>query len=154
MTNKLTLGSHYTNKNILRYCLSPILMMLFISIYGIVDGIFVSKFDSQDAFTGINLIMPVIAIVGGTGYMFGSGGSALASKFLGEKRRQDANKVFSMMIMFAFILGAILSVIMFHFIDDLVLVMAKVSPNTTELMIQKATLYGKILIMSELVNQK
>ena len=146
---KLTLASHYTIKNILRQCLAPISMMLFISIYGVVDGIFISQFDGPDAFAGINLIFPIVFIVGGTGFMFGSGGSALTSKLLGEGKRDDANKVFSMMIYFAFIVGVVLSTIFFPFIDDLVIALSKLSETTTPLMIEKATLYGRILICSQ-----
>ena len=146
---KLSLSSKFSIKNVLRQCASPILMMLFISIYGVVDGIFISQFDGPDAFAGINLIFPIVFIVGGTGFMFGSGGSALTSKLLGEGKRDDANKVFSMMIYFAFTLGVALSMILFPFIDDLVIAMSKLSDTTTQLMIDKATLYGRILICSQ-----
>lgn len=146
---RLNLGSHYTIKNILKQCASPILMMLFISIYGVVDGLFIANFDGSNAFAGVNLIYPVICIVGGTGFMFGSGGSALTSKLLGEKKNLEANKVFSMMIYFGFFVGAILSVITFHFIDDLVVALAKISTTSTPEMIEKATLYGRVLIMSQ-----
>lgn len=123
--------------------------MVFTSIYGIVDGFFIANFDSADAFAGVNLIMPIIYLVGGLGFMIGSGGSALTSKLLGEKKKEDANKVFSMMLIFGFILGSIVSIITFFFIDKITYAMASISKDTTQEMIDKAIFYGRILILGQ-----
>lgn len=124
-------------------------MMIFTSLYVAVDGIFVSNFVGGDAFAGINLIAPVIMIVGGLGFMFGSGGAALASKFLGEKRNDDANRVFTMMIEVSFLVVLIISLVMSFFIDDLVYALASLSQDSTQEMTDLAILYGRILIFGQ-----
>lgn len=146
---KIALSSHFTYKKILIQCLGPILMMIFTSLYVAVDGIFVSNFVGGDAFAGLNLIAPVVMIVGGIGFMFGSGGGALASKLLGEKKPDEANKVFTMMIEISFLLVLVISVVMFFFIDDIVKALASISQDTTQAMIEQGTLYGKILILGQ-----
>ena len=146
---KLTLGSHYTIKNIFRQCLAPVMSMFFVSIYSIVDGVFISAFDGPDAFAGIKLIFSIIMIIGGLGFMFSSGGSALASKFLGEKNNKDANRTFSMMVYFSFLVGLIFAIGLFFFIDPIVKSMAKIANDSTPLMIEKAVIYGQILILGQ-----
>lgn len=76
----IKLSDHFTYKKLLRFCLSPIIMMVFTSIYGVVDGLFVSNYVGKTAFAAINLVMPFIMIFGGIGFMFGTGGSALVAK--------------------------------------------------------------------------
>ena len=78
--------------------------MIFTSLYTVIDGLFISNFAGADAFAGMNLIAPITMIVGGIGFMFGSGGSALASKLLGEGKNKDADKVFTMMLVFSTII--------------------------------------------------
>ena len=85
--------------------------MVFISIYGVVDGFFVSNFAGKTSFASINLIMPFVMILGGIGFMIGTGGTALVSKVLGEGKKEKANEIFTMMIIFTLLLGALLSVI-------------------------------------------
>ena len=75
------LSDHFTYNKIFKAVIAPILMMIFTSIYGVVDGIFVSNFAQDGAFAGLNLIYPVIMIVGGVGFMIGTGGSALVSNY-------------------------------------------------------------------------
>lgn len=86
-------------------------MMIFTSIYGVVDGLFVSNFAGKTAFASINLVMPFVMILGGIGFMIGTGGTALVSKVLGEGKKEKANKIFTMMIIFTLLLGTLLSVI-------------------------------------------
>lgn len=86
-------------------------MMVFTSIYGVVDGLFVSNFVGKTAFAAINLIMPVDMIFGGVGFMLGTGGSALVAKTLGEQKREKANRYFTMMVWITVISGAVLSII-------------------------------------------
>ena len=80
---KIQLSDHFTYGKLFRFCLSPIIMMVFTSIYGVVDGLFVSNFVGKIPFAAINLIMPFIMILGGMGFMVGTGGSALVAKTLG-----------------------------------------------------------------------
>ena len=86
-------------------------MMVFTSIYGVVDGLFVSNFAGKTAFASINLVMPFVMILGGIGFMIGTGGTALVSKVLGEGKKEKANEIFTMMIIFTLLLGTLLSVI-------------------------------------------
>lgn len=86
-------------------------MMIVTSIYGVVDGFFVSNFVGKTPFAAINLIMPFIMILGGMGFMIGTGGTALVTKVIGENDSKKANQYFTMLIIFAMILGIVLSAI-------------------------------------------
>ena len=91
----ITLSDHFTYKKIFKFSISSILMMIFTSLYGIVDGFFISNYAGLDEYAGVNLIMPVIMIIGGIGFMFGTGGSALVGKLLGQKENDKANNLFT-----------------------------------------------------------
>lgn len=144
---KIHLSDHFTYKRILRFTLSPILMMLVTSIYWIVDGYFVSNYASSSAFAGVNLIFPIIMIVACVGFMFGAGGAALVGKYLGEKNLDKANKTFSMITYFTFGVGIILSVCFFFLIRPIALGFASInSIETTTEMIDNAVIYGRIMI--------
>ena len=108
---KIKLSDHFTYSKLLRFVFPSIIMMVFTSIYGVVDGLFVSNFAGKTAFASINLVMPFVMILGGIGFMIGTGGTALVSKVLGEGKKEKANKIFTMMIVFTLLLGALLSVI-------------------------------------------
>lgn len=108
---KIKLSDHFTYSKLLRFVFPSIVMMIFTSIYGVVDGLFVSNFAGKTAFASINLVMPFVMILGGIGFMIGTGGTALVSKVFGEGDREKANKIFTMMIIFTLLLGALLSVI-------------------------------------------
>lgn len=146
---RVSLSSHFTFRNIFRQVLTPILMMVFISLYGIVDGVFIANFDSQEAFAGVNLIFPLIMIVGGLGFMFGSGGSALASKLLGEKNRDEANKVFTMIVIVTFCVGLIASIGGFFLVEPFAIAMSKITTDCTQEMIDKAIIYGRVLMCGQ-----
>lgn len=148
---RVSLSSHFTYKKIFWQVITPILMMVFTSIYGIVDGFFVSNFDSEDAFAGVNLIFPLVILVGGIAYMFGSGGCALVSKFLGEKKREEACQVFTMLIIVLFIVGIVLSVGGFFLIKPAAIAMAKVTADISEAAVEKAISYGRILMLGQSV---
>lgn len=101
------LAGHYTYGRLLRYCLAPVAMMVFSSIYGVVDGFFVSNWAGQTAFAAINLIMPALMILGGLGFMYGTGGTALAARTLGEGKKELASRYFSMVIWTAVVTGVL-----------------------------------------------
>ena len=107
----IRLSDHFNLSRLMRFCLPSIIMMVFTSIYGVVDGYFVSNFVGKTAFAAVNLIMPFLMILGGVGFMVGTGGSALVAKCLGEKDDEKARRVFSMMIYLTLILGVTLSVL-------------------------------------------
>ena len=94
---KIQLSDHFTYGKLLRFTLPSIAMMIFTSIYGVVDGIFVSNFAGKTPFAAINLIMPYLMILGTIGFMVGTGGTALISKTLGMGDREKANEIFSML---------------------------------------------------------
>lgn len=107
----IQLSDHFTLGRLFRFCLPSVVMMVFTSIYGVVDGYFVSNFVGKTPFAGVNLIMPFLMILGGVGFMVGTGGSALVAKYLGEKNDDQARRVFSMMIILTIILGVSTSVL-------------------------------------------
>lgn len=93
---RIQLSDHFTYKRLLRFVISPILMMICTSMYSIVDGIFVSNFVGKTPFAAVNLIMPIMMGVAYIGFMFGTGGSAIVAKTLGEGKPEQANRYFSM----------------------------------------------------------
>ncbi len=105
---KIRLSDHFTYKTLLRFTLPSIAMMLFTSIYGVVDGFFVSNFVGNTPFAAVNFIMPFLMILGGIGFMFGTGGSALVAKTLGEGRREKACELFSLIIGVSFVTAVVL----------------------------------------------
>lgn len=96
----IQLSDHFTYARLFRFVLPSIVMMVFTSIYGVVDGLFVSNFAGKTAFASINLIMPFLIILGAMGFMLGTGGTALVSRVLGEGDKEHANKYFSMITLF------------------------------------------------------
>lgn len=144
---QIHLSDHFTFKKLLRFTLSPILMMLFTSIYWIVDGFFISNYVGSSAFAGVNLIFPVVMIVACVGFMYGSGGAALVSKYLGEGNKDKANKTFSLITYSALITGIVLTFAFVFLVRPIAQGFASVnSIHTTEEMIDNATIYGQIMI--------
>ena len=112
---KIQLSDHFTFSRLLKFTIPSIGMMIFTSIYSIVDGLFVSNFAGKVPFAAINLIMPLVMLFSGFGFMFGTGGSALVSKYLGEGKSDKANKTFSFVVYFSIAFGIIMSVV-FYFV--------------------------------------
>lgn len=111
MTDRIHLSDHFTYPKLLRFTLPSIIMMIFTSIYSVVDGLFVSNFVGKTAFAAVNLIMPLLGILGTFGYMFGAGGSALIAKTLGEKDRNRANRLFSLFVYLSVGFGALMALL-------------------------------------------
>lgn len=107
----IRLSEHFTYGKLIRFTLPTIIMMIFTSIYGIVDGIFVSNCVGSDAFAAVNFIWPVLMILGSVGFMIGTGGSALVSKTLGEGDKEKANRYFSMLIYLLITIGFIFTIV-------------------------------------------
>ena len=107
---ELKLSEHFTYKKIFRFALPSIVMMVFTSIYGVVDGTFVSNFVGKTPFAAVNLVWPFLMILGAFGFMIGTGGSALVAKTLGENKKEDANRYFTMLITLVVILGILLTI--------------------------------------------
>jgi len=106
----ISLSEHFGYGKLLRFTLPSVGMMIMTSVYGVVDGYFVSNYVGLTPFAAVNLIMPFLMILGGTGFMFGSGGSALIAKALGEGKKELANKTFSLLVYSDAVLGVIFSV--------------------------------------------
>lgn len=118
-------------------------MMAFTSLYSVVDGFFVSNFVGKTPFAAVNFIMPVLMILGSVGFMFGSGGSALVSKTMGEGEPDKARKLFSLFIYSTAVCGVIIAVISFIFIRPLAAFMGAEGE-----MLDNCVLYGRILLLS------
>ncbi|MGM9648324.1 MAG: MATE family efflux transporter [Eubacteriales bacterium] len=108
---KIQLSDHFTYRKLIRFVLPSIVMMIFTSIYGVVDGLFVSNFVGKTSFAAVNFIMPVIMVFGGVGFMIGTGGSAIVGQLLGEGRTDKARRIFSLMIYTTTALGVLLTAI-------------------------------------------
>ncbi len=137
----IQLSDHFTYKKLLRFVIPSIVMMVFTSIYGVVDGLFVSNFVGKTPFASINLIMPFIMILGGMGFMIGTGGTALVSKVLGEQHREKANRYFSIMVLFTLLLGAVLSIVGMIFMRPVAQFL-----GATDGMLDNCVLYGRIVV--------
>ena len=98
---------HFTYRKLLRTTVSPVIMMIFTSIYGVVDGLFLSNFTSKTAFAAVNFILPYLMLFGGLGFMFGTGGSALIAKTLGEGDSKRANEIFSSLFWVSLLAGTV-----------------------------------------------
>lgn len=138
---KIKLSDSFTYKELLRFTFPTVIMMVFISVYGVVDGFFVSNYAGKTAFAAINLIMPFVMILGGMGFMIGTGGTALVSKVMGEGDKERANKLFSMMILFTLVLGELLSLIGIALMRPI-----SVWLGATPEMLDDCVLYGRIVV--------
>lgn len=108
---KIQLSDSFSYGRLLRFVLPSVLMMVFTSIYGIVDGFFVSNFTNTTAFAAVNLMMPLLMILGAVGFMIGTGGTAIIAKTLGVGDKELANKYFSFLTYFTVISGVALAII-------------------------------------------
>lgn len=139
----IQLSEHFTYKKLFRFTLPSVIMLVFTSVYGVVDGFFVSNYTGKTAFTAVNFIMPVLMILGCFGFMFGTGGGALIAKTLGEGRKEKANNLFSMIVYCSIITGAVLAVLGLIFIRPI----AKLLGAEGELL-ENCVIYGRIILIS------
>ena len=141
MKQKIQLSDHFTYGKLFRFTLPSIAMMVFTSIYSVVDGFFISNFAGKTAFAALNLIWPFLMILGGMGFMIGTGGTALVSRYLGAGDREKANRYFAMMIELTILLGAALTAIGLLFMEPISRLL-----GATEEMVPDCVLYGRIVI--------
>lgn len=140
---KITLSDHFTFGRLFRFILPSVVMMIFTSIYGVVDGFFVSNFAGKTSFAAINLIMPAVMIFGAVGFMLGTGGSALVAKTLGEGDKDRANRYFSMIIKVVITVGIVLSVVGIVFMRNIAELL-----GATDILIDDCVLYGRIILVA------
>lgn len=139
----IQLSDHFNYKKLLRFTFPSIIMMVFTSIYGVVDGFFVSNFVGKTPFAAVNFIMPFLMILGAFGFMFGTGGSALISKTMGEGNRDKAKQLFSLFIYVSAILGTIIAVLGIIFIRPIA---AFLGAEGT--MLDNCVMYGRIILIA------
>lgn len=138
---KIQLSDHFNYRRLIRFVIPSVLMIIFTSIYGVVDGLFVSNFAGKTAFAAVNLIMPVLMVLGTVGFMFGAGGSAIVSKTLGEGNTEKANQYFSMLVYATIISGIILTIAGFIFLRPVAVLLGAAGD-----MLEGCVLYGRIII--------
>lgn len=141
MKKQMQLSDHFTYRRLLRFTLPSISMMIFASIYSVVDGFFVSNFAGKTPFAAINLIMPVLMILSTVGLMFGTGGSAIVAKAFGEGEAKKANRHFSLFVYVAFALGIVFAILGIVFIRPIAVLL-----GASDDMLENAVLYARIIL--------
>ncbi|MDE6907000.1 MAG: MATE family efflux transporter, partial [Lachnospiraceae bacterium] len=137
----IQLSDHFNCRRLLRFTLPSIVMMIFTSVYGVVDGFFVSNFVGKTSFAAVNFIMPFLMILGAVGFMFGAGGGALIAKTMGEGRHEKAQKLFSLFVYVTVICGIVIAVLGSIFIRPIA---AFLGAEGT--MLDECVLYGRVLL--------
>ena len=140
---KISLSDHFNYRKMLRFTVPSIVMMIFTSIYGVVDGFFVSNFVGKTPFAAVNFIMPVLMILGAVGFMFGAGGGALIARILGEGDRQRANSLFSLFVYVTAGLAAVLTVL-----SLLLLRPVATALGAEGQLLEDCVLYGRIILLA------
>lgn len=143
MKSRIHLSEHFTYSKLLRFTLPSIVMNIFASLYIIADGYFVANYAGKTEFAAVNLIMPVLNILGTIGYMFGVGGSALTAKTLGEKNREQANRLFSLIVLASSCLGFFMMASGFIFMRRVAVMLGAEGK-----LLEDCVLYGRIFILA------
>lgn len=140
---EIKLSDHFSYKKLFRFTLPSIIMMVFTSIYGVVDGFFVSNYVGKTQFAAVNFIFPLLMIFGAVGFMFGTGGSALIAKTYGEGKKDKAQKIFSLIVYTSIVCGIVIAVFGFVFIRPLASLLGAEGD-----MLDYGVTYGRILLLS------
>ena len=138
----IQLSDHFTYRRLIRFVIPSVAMMILTSIYGVVDGLFVSNFVGKTPFAAVNLVIPFTMILGAFGFMLGTGGTALVAKTLGEGRQEEANRIFSMLIYFALGLGVLLTIFGMAVLKRIVIKM-----GADDAMLRHCMIYGRIVLL-------
>lgn len=141
MHHTIQLSDHFNYGRLLRFTVPAMVMMIFTSIYSVVDGIFVSNFVGKTAFAAVNLIFPFLMLLGVVGSMLGTGGSALVAKTLGQRDRELANRIFSMLVVAGVVVGVVFCIIGFWLIEDIAMLLGARGD-----MVQLCVTYGRIIL--------
>ena len=140
---KIQLSDHFTTGRLIRFVLPSVVMMICTSVYSVVDGLFVSNYVGKVPFAALNLISPLLMIMGTIGFMIGTGGSALVAKTLGEGDKERANRYFSLLVYTAAVVGAALSVIGIALVRPLALLF-----GADEEMLEYCVIYARIILIA------
>ena len=138
----IQLSDHFTTKRLLRFALPSIVMMIFTSFYGVVDGIFVSNFTGSTPFASLNLVWPFIMILGGVGFILGVGGTALVSYQMGQGDKALANRPFSLLVYTGIGVGLLLSLLGELTMEPICRLM-----GASDAMLPYCLTYGRILML-------
>ncbi len=141
--NNIQLSDHFHYRRLLRFTMPAILMLIFTSVYSIVDGFFVSNFTGKTPFAAVNFIMPLLMILGCAGFMFGTGGGALIAKTIGVGDRKGANELFSLVVYAAALSGVILAVFDIVFLRPLASLM-----GADGQLLEDSVVYGRIILLA------
>lgn len=136
-------SNHFTYKKLLRFTLPSVVMMIFTSIYGVVDGFFVSNFVGKTPFAAVNFIMPFLMILGSVGFMFGTGGSALIAKTMGEGDHEKAKRLFSLIVYVSAACGIVIAALGFVFIRPIAALL-----GAKDTMLDDCVTYGRIILLA------
>lgn len=139
----IQLSEHFTYSKLLRFTLPSIVMMIFTSIYGVVDGYFVSNYVGKTPFAAVNFIMPFLMVLGAVGFMLGTGGSALISKTMGEGDRDKAKRIFSLLVYVGAALGIVIAALGIIFIEPVAVLLGAEGD-----MLADCVLYGRIILLA------
>ena len=140
---RIQLSDHFTYRRLLRFTLPSICMMIFTSIYGVVDGYFVSNFAGKTPFAALNLIYPVIMILSTIGFMFGTGGSAIVAICFGQGKKEQANRYFSLFVYLSFGLGIVFGILGIVFIRPIAVLL-----GANGELIEHCVIYARIILAS------
>ena len=140
---RIQLSDHCNYSKLLKFVLPSILMMICTSIYGVVDGLFVSNFVGKTHFAAVNLIMPFFMGIVTVGFMIGTGGSAIVAKTLGEGKKEKANEYFTMLICLTTILGIIVTVLGQLFLRPIIIIL-----GAKGILVEYCVTYGRIVLSS------
>ena len=143
MKQPIQLSDHFSYRRLIRFTLPSIGMMIFMSIYSVVDGYFVSNYAGKTPFAALNLIFPFLMIMATVGFMFGTGGSAIVAKTFGMRDPENANRYFSLFVYVAFSLGVILAVVSIVFLRPIVILLGAEGQ-----LLEDAVLYGRIILIA------
>lgn len=143
MKPRIQLSDHFSYGRLIRFTLPSVGMMVFTSIYGVVDGFFVSNFAGKTPFAAVNLVFPLLMILSTVGFMFGTGGSAIVAKALGERKPEKANRYFSLFTYVALALGVLFAILGITFLRPI----ATLLGGQGELL-ENAVLYGRIILLA------
>lgn len=138
---KIQLSDHFNYRKLLKFTLPSIVMMVFTSIYGVVDGFFVSNFVGKTPFAAVNFIMPFLMILGAIGFMFGTGGSALIAVTMGEGKKEKAQQLFSLLVYVSAVCGIVIAVVGILFIRPIAVLLGADGE-----MVENCVIYGRIIL--------
>ncbi len=145
---QIQLSDHFTYKRLMRFVLSPVLMMIFTSVYSVVDGLFISNFAGKTPFAAANFIYPVIMVLGAVGFMFGAGGTAIVSKTLGEGHKTHANRYFTLVVIATAVCGLVLAVVGIVSVESVARLMGAEGDMVEGDMLYYCVLYARIILIA------